>query len=229
MASLRQSTSLAQSASRPTTPIRRISRGSLSYSLQGGQQDPLDRLAPLFTELADSFEVLAENFQLLNAVNDELDSFNNSFAAYLYGLKMNAYTTDFTDCPVQLNFKLDAERQAKARQQQEKQAASQASSSEESEGDAMYAEEGVGETTYQSFGAGHADETYQNPRRGGTTVRGTRGRGRGRGGAVSKAAARKKEQAMEWVLGVIETLEIKYREEQVSRLLCVAAKWLIAM
>lgn len=216
MASLRQSTSLSQSASRPTTPIRRISRGSLSYSLQGGQQDPLDRLAPLFTELADSFEVLAENFQLMNAVNDELDSFNNSFAAYLYGLKMNAYTTDFTDCPVPLNFKLDAERQAKARQEQERQAASQASSSEESEGEARYEDEGIGETTYQSFGAGHADETYQNSRRGGTTVRGIRGRGRGRGGAASKAAARKKEQAMEWVLQVIETLEIKYREEQVG-------------
>jgi len=175
------------------------------------------------TELADSFEVLAENFQLLNAVNDELDSFNTAFAAFLYGLKMNAYTTDFTDCPVQLNFKLEKERREKAASlHAEKQAASLATSlvgSEESEDEV--GEEGfVGETTYQSFGGFQADEPSNQTRRGGVPV--SRGRGRGRGrGAISKAAVREKkmkEAAMDWVIEVIGTLEIKYREEQVSTL-----------
>lgn len=90
------------STSRPTTPIRRISRGSLSalafsQSQRPDRQDPLAHLEPLISELADSLEVLAENFTRLDAINTELDDFNEAFAGFLYGLQMNAYAADFTE------------------------------------------------------------------------------------------------------------------------------------
>lgn len=84
--------------SRPSTPIRRISRGSLrAFSLSQSQSqsqlsadapvDPLAHLKPLLQETADALDVLADNFTALNQVNDYLDGFNESFASFLYGLK----------------------------------------------------------------------------------------------------------------------------------------------
>jgi DASH complex subunit DAM1 len=87
---------------RPRTPIRRISRGSLralslsaSRDSQYPSADPLAHLAPLITELRDQFDDLAANFDALDHVNESLDGFNEAFASYLYGLKINAYTGVF--------------------------------------------------------------------------------------------------------------------------------------
>ena len=82
--------------------MRRISRGSLaalsaSQSHADSAADPLAHLEPLFTELADSFESLALNTAALNSIHANLNNFNEDFAAFLYGLKLNAYTTDFVE------------------------------------------------------------------------------------------------------------------------------------
>lgn len=77
--------------SRPSTPLRRISRGSLSaLSLSqshAAAADPLAHLQPLLAEVGDAVDTLAENFAALNMVNASLDSFNENFASFLYGLK----------------------------------------------------------------------------------------------------------------------------------------------
>lgn len=87
----------------PTTPLRRISRGSLSAlsasrsrEVEDGAE-PLEHLFHVFAELSEGFEDLAVNFEALNAVCESLDSFNEGFASFLYGLRVNAYTTEFVD------------------------------------------------------------------------------------------------------------------------------------
>jgi DASH complex subunit DAM1 len=89
------------STARPTTPIRRISRGSLS-ALALSQSaatvhDPLSHLEPVIREVADSLEILTENMASLCQINNDLDDFNEAFAGFLFGLKMNAYAVDFTE------------------------------------------------------------------------------------------------------------------------------------
>jgi DASH complex subunit DAM1 len=45
--------------------------------------------------LCEQFEDLAANFDALDRVNESLDAFNEAFASYLYGLKINSYTGVF--------------------------------------------------------------------------------------------------------------------------------------
>lgn len=77
----------------------------------GGQQ-PLSYLAPVFVELADAMADLATNVEQLEDVHASLSSFNNAFGAFLYGLRMNCYTSEFLDAPNKLNFDLHAQRRA---------------------------------------------------------------------------------------------------------------------
>lgn len=84
-----------------TTPLRRISRGSLvalsaSRTRESDLYGPtLGHLAPAFAELAEAVEDLAVNMEALDAINASLDEFNESFAGLLVGLRANAYTADF--------------------------------------------------------------------------------------------------------------------------------------
>lgn len=110
-AELRQSrrsgaASTSASASAPataatTTPLRRISRGSLvalsaSRTRETDLYGPtLGHLAPAFAELAEAVEDLAVNMEALDAINTSLDVFNEAFAGLLVGLRVNAYTSDF--------------------------------------------------------------------------------------------------------------------------------------
>lgn len=109
-----------------TTPLRRISRGSLSalsasrsrpvYYGGGGGTDGADEdgeyyhyydhdhdepvlphLSGVFAELSEAFEDLAVNFEGLDAINEDLVRFNNAFSGLIYGVKMNAYTNDFPE------------------------------------------------------------------------------------------------------------------------------------
>lgn len=98
----------------PRTPLRRISRGSLralSASVtEGGHADPLAALMPVLGELGDQFQDLKTNMAALGRVDAALSTFNDAFASYLYGLKVNAYTGIFPEEPGPRNMQLARER-----------------------------------------------------------------------------------------------------------------------
>jgi hypothetical protein len=92
-----------------------------------------------------------------------------------------------------------------------------------SEQESDYGEQGhIGEATFQSIpGADHPEASMAS-----TSSRIARGRGRGgstRGGRAAQQA-RQREKMMSFCLGLIETLEIKYREEQASFLSTISRR-----
>ena len=84
----------------PPHPLRRISTGSLT-SLARSQDrahtspSGLDFLQPALTELADEAATLSANIQNLNELHDALGTFNESFAGWMYALKMNAFCVEW--------------------------------------------------------------------------------------------------------------------------------------
>lgn len=225
----------AASAGPPTqTPLRRISRGSLSalsasrsrLALDDYSQPALSHLAPVFAELSEAIEDLAVNFEGLDAINDGLDRFNEGFAGLLYGLRMNAYTSDILEAPTKRNFGHAEERAARHLQRKAEQEADAAAR--------LAAEEDERTSNAPSSPSGSAsgrgDETFDT-QRGGPTARqrggggtGTaRGRGRGRGGAAAGTASartaqqKKKEAAIRFAAPIIATLPLQFREQQPQR------------
>ncbi|KAG0132925.1 DASH complex subunit Dam1-domain-containing protein, partial [Tuber indicum] len=100
----RQNKSGSRPPSRPHTPLRRSSRGSLA----GKTVDdafPLNALEPAFAELSDAVTTLEVNMADMQIMHDSLSRFSESFASFLYGLNMNAFCVDFTEAPVQESFK----------------------------------------------------------------------------------------------------------------------------
>ncbi|KAL9126530.1 MAG: hypothetical protein Q9217_004434 [Psora testacea] len=102
--------------SRPSTPLRPSSRTSLrdSQSFTPGSHYgastsnvafPLESLEPAFAELSDSMADLEANFMHLQMMHESLARFNEGFAAFLYGLNMNAFCVDFPEAPVPESFK----------------------------------------------------------------------------------------------------------------------------
>ncbi|KAK2628871.1 hypothetical protein QTJ16_001974 [Diplocarpon rosae] len=116
--SIKRSTSGARRPiSRPTTPLRPSSRSSLresgKASIGGASYAPLEAFEPSFAELSDSMADLELNFMNLQVLNDSLSRFSENFASFLYGLNMNAFTTDFSEAPI-----LDSFRRAKDQEDQ---------------------------------------------------------------------------------------------------------------
>lgn len=97
--------STAPTSTTSATSLRRISRGSLtalsaSRSRFGPGQayeglSSISHLAPVFAELSEAMEDLSNNFAALDEVSDYLADFNEGFASFMYGLRMNAYTCAF--------------------------------------------------------------------------------------------------------------------------------------
>jgi len=83
----------------PPHPLRRISGSltSLARSQDRTHTSPsgLDFLQPALTELADEAATLVSNIQHLNELHDALGTFNESFAGWLYALKMNAFCVEW--------------------------------------------------------------------------------------------------------------------------------------
>ncbi|KAI9513402.1 DASH complex subunit Dam1-domain-containing protein [Russula earlei] len=81
------------------TPLRRVSQGSLfALSRSGAHPDAphgLGFLEPALAELADEAEALRANVDGLCALSASLDTFNESFASWLYVMNMNALTVDW--------------------------------------------------------------------------------------------------------------------------------------
>jgi len=96
--------------SRPTTPLRPSSRSSLresgkKSSIHGASDAPLEAFKPAFAELSDSMADLEANMMHLQLMHESLARFSENFAAFLYGLNMNAFCVDFSEAPVQESFK----------------------------------------------------------------------------------------------------------------------------
>ncbi|KAH8819569.1 DASH complex subunit Dam1-domain-containing protein [Xylogone sp. PMI_703] len=95
--------------SRPTTPLRASSRSSLRESGKaniGGASDfPLESFEPQFAELSDSMADLEANFMHLQLMHESLARFSENFAAFLYGLNMNAFCVDFPEAPIPDSFR----------------------------------------------------------------------------------------------------------------------------
>ena len=79
----------------PTTPLRRVSRGSFSKDRPSNDPFPLDSLEPAFAELSDAMTDLSANFEQLQDMHSSLARFSESFASFLYGLNMNAFCSEF--------------------------------------------------------------------------------------------------------------------------------------
>jgi len=93
----------------PTTPLRRVSRGSFSKDRQSSSNDsfPLESLEPAFAELSDALTDLNANFEQLQEMHNSLARFSESFASFLYGLNMNAFCNEFPQAPTLQSFKRD--------------------------------------------------------------------------------------------------------------------------
>src|ERR1700733_11134247 len=91
----RQSHPLLNRRHGPTTPLRRVSRGSFSKDRQPNDLFPLDSLEPAFAELSDALTDLNANFEQLQEMHSSLARFSESFASFLYGLNMNAFCNEF--------------------------------------------------------------------------------------------------------------------------------------
>lgn len=81
------------------TPLRRVSQGSLlALSRSGAHPDAphgLGFIEPALAELADEADALLANVEGLHALGDSLQTFNESFASWLYVMNMNALTVDW--------------------------------------------------------------------------------------------------------------------------------------
>ncbi|KAL5116815.1 DASH complex subunit dam1 [Pleosporales sp. CAS-2024a] len=96
--------------SRPTTPLRPASRSSLRDSVQRGRSaassgNALQGLQDGFAELSDAMADLEQNFMQLQLMHESLARFSESFAAFLYGMNMNAFCVDFPEAPIRESFR----------------------------------------------------------------------------------------------------------------------------
>ena len=81
------------------TPLRRVSRGSLAAISRSGNfpdaPSGLGFMGPALESLADETEALHANLEGLNALAASLETFNESFASYLFIQKVNAYCVEW--------------------------------------------------------------------------------------------------------------------------------------
>jgi DASH complex subunit DAM1 len=88
------------------TPLRRVSQGSLfAVSRSGAHSDAphgLGFLGPALAELADEAEALRANVDGLRALSASLDTFNESFASWLYVMNMNALTVEWPEVSIRI-------------------------------------------------------------------------------------------------------------------------------
>ncbi|GAA5928044.1 hypothetical protein JCM3775_002797 [Rhodotorula graminis] len=118
MTSRSRASSLSRSQ-RPTTPLRRLSSSSLrAHSLShsasrapASAEHPLAHLSHQFSDLAGAVSDLTHNCADLDLVHSRLEAVNDSFAAWLWGLRANAYTVDFVQQPDYYSFDLANDRQ----------------------------------------------------------------------------------------------------------------------
>ncbi|CAG8601873.1 8659_t:CDS:2 [Paraglomus brasilianum] len=86
---------------RPDQPQRKsISRAFRASSVPlNNNVTPLDILEGQLAGLADAFTGLQAKFENLQEVHETFLTFNQSFSAFLYGIKMNAHCVEFPEAP----------------------------------------------------------------------------------------------------------------------------------
>lgn len=83
------------------TPIRRISRGSFSEgTARAHSETPLSFLCEeALPILSEETTTLQDNMEQLRDMHAALSTFNESFAMFLYGLRMNAFCVEWPEAP----------------------------------------------------------------------------------------------------------------------------------
>ncbi|CAG8450964.1 5270_t:CDS:2 [Paraglomus occultum] len=91
---------------RPDQPQRKsISRAFRASSVPlNNNVTPLDILEGQLAGLADAFAGLQAKFENLQELHETLLTFNQSFSAFLYGIKMNAHCVEFPEAPTAESF-----------------------------------------------------------------------------------------------------------------------------
>ncbi|KAF8652496.1 hypothetical protein AX16_004369 [Volvariella volvacea WC 439] len=100
----------------PRTPLRRVSQGSL-FALSRSNQDSdaphgLGFLEPAMAELVEEVETLQTNVEAMKRLSESLATFNESFASWLYIMRMNSLTTDWPQAPIDESYELAKQRTA---------------------------------------------------------------------------------------------------------------------
>lgn len=91
------------SRSRPTTPIRRVSRGSISshhrasVSAANSTSTPLSFLTQAISDLSYETSTLHSNLECIEEIDQALLTFDESFSMFLYGLRMNAFCVEWPE------------------------------------------------------------------------------------------------------------------------------------
>ncbi|KAK4051037.1 DASH complex subunit dam1 [Microbotryomycetes sp. JL201] len=207
------------SRSRPTTPLRRISASSLrslslshsrSRATQSTHEPPLQHLSQLFAELADSMSDLTVKLEDLAQINNDLDGFNQAFASYLYGLRINAYTADFLEASRHSLRSLQPPSPQFAPVHDDMHHQNQDSSPPGSPSASM--------APNMTMDSEHSFAPAMLPTsRGGGNV-GARGRGRGRGGKAGTVMTKKmKDELAAFSDSIVQLMPIKFREDPERR------------
>lgn len=104
------------------TPLRRISQGSLHQSANAGQlaSSPsptgLDFL-PIH-DLVDELETLNQNLEVMERLTSSLAKFNEGFAMFSYGLRMSAFSVEWSEAPDETTWERVALEEERERQHQ---------------------------------------------------------------------------------------------------------------
>jgi DASH complex subunit DAM1 len=173
----------------------------------------------LFQELSDSFIDLSSNLESSSLVCKSLNEFNEGFASYLYGLRINSYTLDFKHSPSHYNFELQNQR----RKQQQRETVL-IDEQVDDDGETTFTLNGggigggVGDSTFitndeQSFIIPRPTSSSSSSikRGGGGSSNIARGRGTGRPGLLTK---RKKEEISAFADPIFPLLPINLRENR---------------
>ncbi|ORX37862.1 DASH complex subunit Dam1-domain-containing protein [Kockovaella imperatae] len=195
-------------APQPPHPLRRISTGSLSTLARSQDRSAaspsgLDFLGPAMMELADEAATLAANIEHLNEMHDALGTFNESFAAWMYALKMNAFCVEWPQAPSESTY-------SRLPQLEEAMAAVQKRAQKK---------DGPTESSRKATATPIADMTYKTetgspsppPRK---SLAPKKSVAAGPSAAAKKAAVDKKKRRMVEISGYIDMLPLEYRGAQ---------------
>ncbi|OAV91654.1 hypothetical protein PTTG_06504 [Puccinia triticina 1-1 BBBD Race 1] len=241
----------------PKTPLKRVSRNSLRTHTLSGSYPPsseprqsaqassqaqgttaaepsahLEHLAPLFVDLSDAITDLHINLSNLDLVCQDLDGFNEAFSAFIYGLRVNSYVTDFEEAPKLQSFldaqaRKEAERDERLREQAQQEARKRLEESNSRQTD----QEESFMTTEHSMATRSANQasTSSNPNQ----TRSTNQRGNINHGASTSSSSAKitgpkpknftqasksqQKQLLKFTEKIMSTLPLKFREQQPHR------------
>ncbi|KAJ7644286.1 hypothetical protein FB45DRAFT_975833 [Roridomyces roridus] len=185
----------------PRTPLRRVSQSSL-FATSASDPDAHTDVAFLdaaISELADETERLQVNVEGIKHLSDSLATFNESFASWLYVMKINSLTTDWPQAPTEASLEM-----AKRRAERDAIAATEAMQQAKAAAAAREAE--MTKTMEQT----DIDITYAGLTTTATSVTSNKPAGKKKPGKPKLTAKEKKERSIE-IEKVISCLPLEFR------------------